>query len=415
VDASGVAPTIAWFIAQLVWMLTAFLANAVITLFTFAFSLDLINGSAATGGAGALAPVSAAVRSIYRDTFGEPWLVVAISLTGMWAMWHALVRRRYSETAGALGLSLLFVVIALAFVTRPEIIGQASRLTNEMSGAFLAISSHGTLAGQQQAKQADADQLFAQLVYEPWAVLDFGGIEHCVAGSPGNYRSVPVRPLSTDPARDATLSRQLATGVSAQADGKVCVNNRNKYATHFLLYAPESDGRNAEYDALHHGDTGRLPDSDPGKADGSYRLGDADKPAADAMGKGGQYQRVLLALVVFGGELGAFLLLGSTAVIVIVAQVLVLLLLAFAPVALVFGAVPGRGHEFFLGWLSRLGSHVLHKALYSLLLAVLLTVNQALADATSNVGWLSRSGCRRRSSGPFCSVVASSSAPSAKR
>lgn len=388
VDVSGIPPTIAWLLAELIWELTAFLANALITLFTFAFSLDLVNGSSATGGAGALAPVGVAVRSIYRDTFGEPWLVVAILLTGLWAMWHALVRRRYTETAGALAISVLFVVIALAFVARPEIIGQASRLTNQMSGAFLALSTHGSLGSAEQAKQADADQLFSLLVYQPWAVLNFGGLEHCVTGSGDDQRSVPVRPLSRDPGRDAALSRRLAAGTQVQADGKVCINNRNKYAAHFLRFAPETDERNAEYDALHDGDTGKLPDADPAKAAGSYQLGAADKPAADAMGKGGQYQRLLLAVVIFIGELGAFLLLGAVAVAVILAQVLVLLLLAFSPIALVVGVFPGRGHEWFIGWLSRLGSYLLRKAVYSLVLAVLLTVSGALADATSNLGWL---------------------------
>jgi hypothetical protein len=387
VDASGIAPTIAWFLAQMVWLITAFLANAVITLFTLAFSLDLVNGSSATGGTGALAPVGEAVRAIYRDTFGQPWLVVSILLTGMWAMWQALVRRRYTETAGALGLSLVFVIVALAFVTRPEIIGQASRWTNQMSSAFLALSSHGELSNTQAAKQTTADQLFSLLVYEPWAVLNFGGLEHCVSGSGEQQRTVPVRPLSLNPGRDRALARRLASATQIQADGKVCINHRNKYAPHFLRFAPETEERNAEHEALEHGDTGKLPDADPAKSDGSYRLGEVDKPAAEAMGKGGQYQRLLLALVIFGGELGAFLLLGAIAALVILAQILLLLVLAFAPVALVLGVFPGRGHEFFKGWLARLGSYLLRKAQYSLVLAVLLAVNGALADATSSLGW----------------------------
>lgn len=384
IDASGIEPTIAWFLAQLVWSLTAFLANAVITLFTFAFSLDLVNGSAATGGAGALGPVAVAVRSIYRDTFGEPWLVVAILLTGLWAIWHALVRRKYTETAGALAVSLAFVVIALALVARPEIVGQASKWTNRMSGAFLALSTQGSLGGAQQAKQADADQLFHLLIYEPWTVLEFGGIEHCVTTS-GNPQSVPIRPLSSDPARDGALSRQLADGTQVQADGKLCINNANKYAHRFLTYAPDSAERDAEYELLKDG--GKLGPIDLGQR-GTYRLGPADKPAADAMGKGGQDQRLLLAIVVFVGELGAFGLLGSASVVVIVAQILMLLLLAFAPVALVAGVVPGRGHDFFKGWLARLAAYLLRKAIYSLVLAVLLTVDGALADASASLGWL---------------------------
>lgn len=390
VDVSGIAPLIAWFLAQLFWQLTAFLANAVITLFTFAFSLDLVNGSAATGGNGALAPVGEAVRTIYRDVFGQAWMTVAVLLAGMWAIWNALVRRRYTETAGALATSVVFVVIALAFVTQPErTIGTASRWTNEMSGAFLSLSANGSITDHADAKRQVSDQLFKTLVYDPWVVLNFGGLEHCVrnAGSDDPV-SVPVRPFSADPARDAQLARQLRQGQQIEADGKVCVNNATKYAPHFLRFPFHSDERNAEYEALKDGDTGKLPDEDPGKRDGTYRLSAVDKPAAEAMGKDGQYQRLGIAVVIFLGELGAFMLIGALSIAVILAQVLVLLLLAFAPVALVAAVVPRRGHDFFLGWLQRLAAFLVRKAIYSLILAVLLAVAAALASAAANLGWL---------------------------
>jgi len=390
VDVSGVPPLIAYFLADVIWQLTAFIANAVITLFAFAFSLDLVNGSQATGGAGALAPVSNAVRSIYTGVFGRPWMALAVTAAGVWAMWKALVQRRYAETAGALGLSLLFTIIALAFVTQPEkTIGQASRWTNQLSAAFLSLSSSGTLGNENQARQQASDQLYTLLVYQPWTVLDFGGLEHCVKTpikDPPD--SIAVRPLSRTPGRDAQLSGQLRDGTQVQADGKTCVNDANKYAAHFLAYPPESDDRNAEYDALRNGDSSKLPDSDPAKKNGGYPLSGVDKPAADAMGKGGQYQRLWLAVVVLIGELGTWLLLGALSIGVILAQVLVLLLLAFAPVALVAGIYPGRGHDLFRSWLTRLATFLVRKAIYSLILAVLLTVVAALQDATSNLGWL---------------------------
>jgi len=77
------------------------------------------------------------------------------------------------------------------------------------------------------------------------------------------------------------------------------------------------------------------------------------------MEEGGQYQRLLLAMVLFVGELGAFLLLGSLSIGVILAQVLLLLLLAFSPVALVAAVIPGRGHDFFKGWLEKLAGYLL--------------------------------------------------------
>lgn len=391
VDASGIGPMIAYFLASILWWLTTFFANALIELFAFAFSLDLVNGSSATGGAGALAPVSRAIHSIYSNVLGAPWMVLAVSVVGMWAMWRALVQRRYAETAGALGLSLVYVVVALFFVAQPAAtIGTASKLTNQMSEAFLAVSDHGDPSGGEAAKVSDADQLFETLVYRPWTVLQFGGLEHCVLAGTGDKdsdpESTPVRPLSRSPEREAELARRLGGGTEITADGKVCVNNANKYGPHFLHFGVGTDERDAEYDALDHGDSSKLPEADTERA--GYRLGVADKPATDAMEEGGQYQRLLIAIVVFVGELGAFLLLGALSVGVILAQVLLLLLLAFSPVALLAAAIPGRGHDFFKGWLQKLAGYLLRKAAYSLVLAVLLAVNGAIASATSAMGWL---------------------------
>ncbi len=392
VDVSGVPPMIAFFLAQVLWLGTSFLANLLITLFGFAFGLDLVNGSQATGGAGALAPVSRAIHSIYAGVLGEPWLVLAVAIAGIWAMWKALVLRRYSETAGALGLSLVYVVLALFFVSQPgATIGSVSKWTNEMSGAFLSISSHGNATSARQAKEDTANELFDLLVFKPWVVLNFGGIEHCVRAGTGSKESDPesvaVRPLSFNPDRDATLARRLQTGTEITADGKVCVNNANKYAPRFLRYSlgvDEHDERGKEYDALNDGDASDLPDAERS----GYRLGVADKPATDAMEEGGQYQRLLLAMVLFVGELGAFLLLGSLSIGVILAQVLLLLLLAFSPVALIAAVIPGRGHDFFKGWLEKLAGYLLRKAAYSLILAILLAVSGALSSATDQLGWL---------------------------
>ncbi len=106
------------------------------------------------------------------------------------------------------------------------------------------------------------------------------------------------------------------------------------------------------------------------------------------MGKGGQYQRLLLAVLILAGELGAFCLLGALALGVILAQILLLMLLAFAPVALVIAVFPGRGHAFFRAWVAKLAGYLARKVVYSLILTVVLAVCQALDDATSNLGWL---------------------------
>jgi hypothetical protein len=389
VDASGLLPMIAFFIAQVIWILTAFVANAVITLFAFAFSLDLVNGNG-TAGSGALTPVSQAIHNIYASTFGSPWLVAAVALVSIWAMWKALVQRRYTETAGTLAVSLLHCVLALAIVTQPQrTIAPASHFANELSTALLSLTSQGDLTGEQAAKQAAGNQLFSLLVLQPWTVLEFGGIEHCTTQAAGKAVSVAVRPLSSNPAQEQTLSSRLQSTTQIQAPGgKTCINDELKYAPHFLAYRFQSHERNQEYEALEHADDSKLPESDPAKHNGSYPLGPADQPAAEASGKGGQYQRLMLAVLILLGELGAWLLLGALALGVIIAGVFLLMWLAFAPFALVIGVIPGRGHEFFRGWLSKLAGYLLRKVIYSVILAVVLAVCAALVDATSNLGWL---------------------------
>ena len=114
-----------------------------ITLFAFAFNLDLVNGNGSPG-SGALTPVASAIHNLYTNTFGAPWLVVAIVLAGCWAMWKALVQRRYTETAGALAVSLLYCVLAIGIVTQPQrTIAPASKLSNQLSTALLSLTNQG--------------------------------------------------------------------------------------------------------------------------------------------------------------------------------------------------------------------------------------------------------------------------------
>jgi hypothetical protein len=194
VDASGVAPMIAYFGAQVLWLITSFLANGVILLFAFAFNLNLLTGNG-TPGSGALTPISAAIHNLYTNTFGTPWLIAMVTLVGCWAMWKALVQRRYTETAGALAVSLLYCVLAIGIVTQPErTIAPASQLSNQLSTALLSLGTQGSIGNEQQAKTAASNQIFELLVLNPWTVLEFGGLESCTTTHGGKTHSVAVRP-----------------------------------------------------------------------------------------------------------------------------------------------------------------------------------------------------------------------------
>jgi hypothetical protein len=384
INVSGLMPMVAYAAAQVIWLVLAFVSYTVITVFQLAFNLNLLTGEGADGGA--LAPVAQAIHHIYASTFGQPWLIAAICLVGIWAMWKALVQRRYTQTATALATSLIYCVVALGIVANPaQTITPLSELSNEMSRAFLSLASNGTVSEGSAAEQASSGRLFQTLVLDPWTVLEFGGIEHCTTTT---GTSVAVQPLSRNASANAKLSGQLEETSEITAEGKRCINNREKYAPHFLAYPFESAGRNAEYEALKAGEDAKLPSSDPAKSNGTYPLGKADESAAEAAGKGNQYERLLITIVLAPSELGIWLLLGALCAGVILAQILLLLWLMFAPVMLIAAVFPGRGHAFFTGWVQRLLGYLARKAIYSLILVSLLAVCQALQQATSNLGWL---------------------------
>jgi hypothetical protein len=204
-----------WLAAQM-WSLSSFLVKTVIDLFTWAFSLDLLGGAN-----GALSPIAEATSNLYANVIGQAWLVAAILVAGIWGMWKALVQRRYTETAGALALSVVFVLVALFFVYQPErTIGEASRWTNTLSLAFLSGANRGSLDNPGEAKRQVADHLFETLVYRPWVVLEFGGLSHCVDTHRLDSDGFP-RPVGPhDPAAD------------------VCRDHVRRDANGFGVYAP---------------------------------------------------------------------------------------------------------------------------------------------------------------------------------
>jgi hypothetical protein len=114
----------------------------------------------------------------------------------------------------------------------------------------------------------------------------------------------------------------------------------------------------------------------------------ADAPAVDIQQAGGAFQRLTFSVVVFLGALGAIALLGTLSLAVILAQVVALVLLGFAPVALIVGIFPGAGHDVFRGWLAKLATAIFIKALYSLVIALVVAVSAALTAATDSLGFL---------------------------
>lgn len=379
---SAIPALIAHFLAGMIWQLTALLIRGVTELFSWAFSLDLLNGSPETAGEGALEPIGDAVTYLYENVFGHEWMIVAIILAGGWGVYKALVQRRYTETAGALAKSVVFVLIALFFVYQPErTVGTASEWTNEMSLAFLAGVNQGDVDDPEQAKEDVRNELWRTFAYDPWRVLNFGGLEVGANENDADDEGFPAAVSCDDP------------------EATVC-HDTNEYALLYLPLEPGSEERDAVYEALRDGekpsvaDTNTAPSISDASGDvdrsvfGDSEFDKSDAVAVDIQQEGGALQRLVYSALVFVGALGVAILVGFLSLAVILAQVIALVFLAFAPIALVVGIFPGRGHDFFAGWLSKLGIAIVIKAAYSLLLAVVMAVSSALLAATGELGFL---------------------------
>ena len=88
------------------------------------------------------------------------------------------------------------------------------------------------------------------------------------------------------------------------------------------------------------------------------------------MGKGGQYQRLLLVVVILGWRARRVPAARRARARRDPRANPALLLFAFAPVALVLAVFPGRGHDFFRAWLGSSPGYLVRKVVYSLILAV---------------------------------------------
>ena len=378
----GAVAKIPHVLADLVWTLDRMLVGAVVDLFGWSFQLDLLNGDD-----GALRPVGQAITALYADTVGQNFLTAAVVIAGIWALFHAMVRRDYATATGRLGLSLILIVAALFVVRAPEqTIGGVSQWSNDFSTAVLSgLAGDGEEAGPDTV----ADSLHHQFIHQPWLVLNFGGLEVCT--DLGGNRVEP----------DTTESKLCRPTDTPNAAG------RGGYGQRFLKYRPGSDERDNEYRALAEGrldvgsntipgiDIGPIdvtpgigPRSTPGQFEPGYVVDDRDKAAVAIQQRGAGSERFVMALLIFAGTLGAVLLIGLLSLAVILAQVIALLIAAFAPVALVAGAIPGRGHAIFFEWAKGLVGALIAKAVLSLVLVVVLTVGDAVSGAVSDLGFM---------------------------
>ncbi|MBA2523055.1 MAG: hypothetical protein H0V25_06940, partial [Solirubrobacterales bacterium] len=302
IDFSGIPAMIASVVSKVIWWGCIFAAYGALALFEFAFNFDLLAGENSV-----LDPVSSAIEA-FDKAIGNEFLAITITIFGLWAIWRALVQRRYGEVAGGFAASTVILIAAIAFTLHAqEVVGFASDTLDATTQKFLSIAGalapegtgprgsdveidSGELTAIQNGNVDDGtlhatDALFKLLVYDNFVVLNYGGLEHCAKTGSKVEDDNPATSQAVSGCPDQDGSRASSSG------GWNMISNA-VYANRYLSY-PQGDDRRccgdkSEYRAISDGDSGKLPKgkdlkgaSPPPPAYSPSDLGRADSPATD--------------------------------------------------------------------------------------------------------------------------------------
>lgn len=332
-------------IAQMAWMVLLYLVKGTTLGLEWAFSLDLL-GKTMPGARDALA-------RIHGQVIGDGWLFAAISAAGLWAIYRGLVQGRTSETFAGLGATVALMLVGLVIVGNPaETVGRASDLTNQ---AALGIVSGATSGSAKQPVRGFGEamtRVFDQAVLRPWCALEFSDVRFCL--------SAPRQAMDRDDLPD-------------DPDVKAAYEKSATVADMFLAFEPngedEVDQRNRIYETW------------------KDKQGDRLQAVVRIQKEASTGPRLALLAVIAIGQLGMILLFGWLAMRLLGYGGLALCLLLVAPVVLLAPALGESGRAAFAAWAKRLAGAVVAKAVYAVVLAVVLLATGALAELDS-LGWI---------------------------
>jgi hypothetical protein len=336
-------------IASIIWSVVVWIAAGAVTLFQWAFSLELVNmvGEAVGG----------MVRSI-RDAIYTPFLQAMIVLAGAWAVWHALVKRRGLLASEGLIWSVALLIVTVFFFSTPEgFVTGANNLSAGVSRAVLegiSVLDPGESAGDSEATfggdgadnqlRVSADRWWSTYVYVPWSVMEFGD-----------------QKLADDYGEDLLWSKTITADEWDRIEG--------------------AGGAGGDY-AMR-----LIKEKGDRYEDIKEDLGSKHPQALEWFNGHHPFQRAgiaLLALVVVLFAGGLLIVLSGA---VLLMQLALILLVVLAPFFLLLGIWPGAGRVVAMRWIETMVGLLVKRVALSALLATILVVGGVLLDATSELGW----------------------------
>jgi hypothetical protein len=334
------------------WTAMLYLVKAVLLLLEWAFSLDLTSQ--------AMPSVRRTLARLHGEVFGEPWLLLAITLTGLWGMWTGLIRGRTVETFGGLAATVALLVCGLVVISRPaETVGRAAKLTNDAGLGVLAAGTSGDASHPRQALARAMRGIFHDTVRNPWCALEFGSVTYCDGRTGDRTYPTTAELWLRYPAQSWQRDRLHAAMKPEKKSG----------GFHPFGVAKGLLGLN---------DDRKLPDD-------VTRLVDKNEERAKLQEAGGTFPRLALLGTVTFGLLGAVVLFAYLGLRLLLAAAMTLLLLLIAPAMLIAPALGERGRATFISWGQRLIGAILAKLVFAVFLTIVLAASQVFTSL--QVGW----------------------------
>ena len=371
-----------------VWMGLVWMVHTLVIALEWCFTLDLLSGTTMQG----------LERSLHgaQAAFTRPWLVLALALAALAAAYNGLVRRRVAQTLGQVALTGAMMVAGLSVIADPvDTIGALGHWVEAASVGTLGTVLDGSPARAPRTLADSMGGLFAGVVDGPWCYLEFGDVRWCTEPGLLDHR------LHAAALRIATAAAQthagceqdaLPTGACQVLEGE---QPRARAQSATLLRAARTNGE--LFLALPADQAARNSINDRASllsvlCGGSSDATDCRGPTAqeaEFRTQGGTAPRLGGLLLIALGTLGVLLLFGYIALHLLGAELIGLIYLLLAPVAVIAPALGDGGRAAFRAWAARLLGAVTSKLLFSFLLGVVLLLTRTLM-ALPALGWWTR-------------------------
>ncbi len=378
------------------WTVLEAVVHGVIVMLEWCYTLDLLNSPAMSGVASGLRQAQA--------LFTQPWLVLALSVASVLALYHGLVRRRVAETLGQALMVLAMMVGGLWVIMNPAgTIGALGGWANQAGLGTLGAVTSGNPGHPDRTLADSMRDVFSGAIEGPWCYMEFGEVGWCdnPARRDPRLRAAGLKIAASEMEQVSCKSGSPSTPLwlDYELGLPVCVTAGSEQAKALehsaeLLRKAQSNG--AIFLAL----AANGPERNSINKSGSLfnvLCGGSEEPckgptAAQAefrTGSGTGWRFMGLFFIWLGG-LGMILMLGFIALRLLAAALSSMLYLLLAPAAVLAPALGDGGRAAFRGWATRLLSAVMSKLIYSFLLGVVLLMERILTVDLTALGWFTQ-------------------------